>query len=67
MDNTWNQRNWLQKRKQLAMNGNFHPNGDVGGLHISRSDGGRGLTSIVHVYESRIASVVQHLELKTQH
>ena len=37
------------------MIGNFHPNGDVGRLYIPRSDGRRGHTSIVRVYESRIA------------
>ena len=54
-------------RKQLAMTGNFHPNGDVDRLHIPRSEGGRGLKSIVRIYESRILSVAQHLELNKSH
>ena len=45
------------------MNGKFHPNGDVDRLYIRRSEGGRGLTSIVCMYDSRIVSVAQHLEL----
>ena len=54
-------------RKQLAMTGNFHPNGDVDRLYIPRSEGGRGLKSIVCMYESRILSVGQHLELSKSH
>ena len=54
-------------RKQLAMTGNFHPNGDVDRLYIPRSQGGRGLKSIVRMYESRIVSVAQHLELNKSH
>ena len=54
-------------RKQLAMTGNFHPNGDVDRLYIPRSEGGRGLKSIVRMYESRIVSVAQHLELNKSH
>ena len=50
-------------RKQLAMTGNFHPNGDVDRLYIQRSEVGRGLKSIVRMYKSRIVSVAQHLEL----
>ena len=50
-------------RKQLAMTGNFHPNGDVDRLYIPRSEGGRGLTTIVCMYKSKIVSAVQHLEL----
>ena len=49
------------------MTGNFHPNGDVDRLYIPRSQGGRGLKSIVRMYESRIVSVVQHLELNKSH
>ena len=50
-------------RKQLTTTGNFHPNGDVDRLYIPRSEGGRGLKSTVRMYESRIVSVVQHLQL----
>ena len=49
------------------MNGKFHPNGDVDRLYIRRSKGGRGLTSIVCMYDSRIVSVAQHLELNKSH
>ena len=44
-------------RKQLAMTGKFHPNGDADRLYKPRSEGGRGLESIVRMYESRIVSV----------
>ena len=54
-------------RKQLAMTGNFHPNGNVDRLYMPRSEGGRGLKSIVRMYESRIVSVAQHLELNKSH
>ena len=57
---------WKTK-KQLAMTGNFHPNGDVDRLYIPRSEGGRGLKSIVCMYKSRIVSVAQHLELNKPH
>ena len=50
-------------RKQLAMTGNFHPDGGVDRPYIPRSDGGRGLKSIVCMYESRTVSLEQHLEL----
>ena len=42
------------------MTGNFHPNGDIDRPYMPRSEGGRGLKSIVRMYESRIVSVVQH-------
>ena len=45
------------------MTGNFHLNGDADRLYIPRSEGGRGLKSIVRMYKSGIASVVQHLKL----
>ena len=54
-------------RKQLAMIGNFHPNGDLDRLYIPRSEGGRGLKSIVHMHESRIVSAAQDLELNKSH
>ena len=54
-------------RNQLAMTENFDPNGDVDRLYIPRSEGGRGLKSIVRMYKSRIVSVVQHLELNKSH
>ena len=49
------------------MTGNFHPNGDANRLYIPTSEGGRGLKSIVRMCESRIVSVVQHLELNKSH
>ena len=52
-------------RKQLAMAGNIHPNGDMDRLYIPRSEGG--LRSIVRMYESRIVSVAQRLELNKSH
>ena len=52
-------------RKQLAMTGNIHPNGDMDRLYIPRSEGG--LKSIVRMYESSIVSVAQHLELNKSH
>ena len=54
-------------RKQLAITMNFHSNGDVDRLYIPRSEGGRALKSIVRIYESRIVSVAQHLELNNSH
>ena len=45
------------------MTGNFHANRDVDRFYIPRSEGGRRLNSIVRMWESRIVSVVQHLEL----
>ena len=49
------------------MAANFHPNGDVDRLYIPRSEGGRGLMSVVRMYESRIVSVAQHLEFNKSH
>ena len=49
------------------MAANFHPNGDVDRLQIPRSEGGRGLMSVVRMYESRIVSVAQHLEFNKSH
>ena len=37
-------------RKQLAMTGNFHPNGHVDRLYIPRSEGGRGVKPTVRMY-----------------
>ena len=47
------------------MAGNIHPNGDMDRLYIPRSEGG--LRSIVRMYESRIVSVAQRLELNKSH
>ena len=44
-------------RKQLAMTENFHPSGDVDRLNIPNSEEGKGLESIVRMYENRIVSV----------
>ena len=52
-------------RKQLAMTANIHPNGDMDRLYIPRSE--VGLKSILRMYESRIVSVAQHLELNKSH
>ena len=54
-------------RKQLAISGNFHTNGDVDRSYIPKSEGGRGLKSNVRMYDSRIVSVAQHLELNKSH
>ena len=54
-------------RKQLAITGNFNPNGDVDRLYIPRSEGGRRLKSIVTMYKSRIVSVAEHLEFNKSH
>ena len=45
-----------KRRKKLAMSSNFHPNGNVDRLYIPRSEGGRGLKSIVQMYKGRIVS-----------
>ena len=47
------------------MAGNIHPNGDMDRLYIPRSE--EGLRSIVRMYESRIVSVAQRLELNKSH
>ena len=49
------------------MAGNFHPNEDVDRFYIPRSEGAKGLKSIVRMYKSRIVSVMQHLELNKSH
>ena len=54
-------------RKQLALTGNFRPHGNPDRLYIPISERGKGLKSIEIMHESRIAPVVQHLELNRSH
>ena len=44
------------------MNGGFHLASDVNRLHTSRTKGGRGITSIEDMYESRTIDIMKHLE-----
>ena len=51
----------IKTRKLLCLTGNFHINGDIDRLYIPRKDGGKGLKSIMTVFETRIISLAQHL------
>ena len=56
----------IKTRKILSITGNFHPNSDVDKLYINRTKGGRGLKRIKTLFESRIISIYQHLQLNCQ-
>ena len=44
------------------MSRNFHPNGDIDKLYLSRGQGGRGIKTIARMFESRIISIAQHIK-----
>ena len=52
----------IKTRKQLTMSRNFHPNGDIDKLYLSRGQGGRGIKMIVRMFESRIISIAQYIK-----
>ena len=43
------------------MTGNFHPNSDIDKFYVDRKSGGRGLSSIRIMFESRLDTLRQHL------
>ena len=55
----------VRTRKQLTTTGNFHPNGDVDKLYLTRSQGSRGLKMVARMFESRVIAVVQYLTVVT--
>ena len=52
----------IMTRKIISMNGGFHLASDVNRLYTSRTKGGRGITSIEDMYESRTIGIMKHLE-----
>ena len=44
----------MRNEKTTGYDWKFYPNGDVNRLYIPRSEGVRGLKSVVRIYESRI-------------
>ena len=52
----------IMTRKMISMNGGFHLASDVNRLYTSRTKGGRGITSIEDMYESRTIGIMKHLE-----
>ena len=51
----------INTRKLLTMTDSFHRKSDVGTIYMSNVKEGRGLRSIVTLYESKIISLRQHL------
>ena len=49
-------------RRQLTINGSYHPASDVHRLYSRRKEGGRGLASIEEVYIRRTTGIAEHLE-----
>ena len=47
----------IQTRKILSLTGNFHVNGDVDRLYMSRAEGGRGLKAVFTAFQVRIISL----------
>ena len=45
------------------MNGSIHPNSDIDRLYIQRYQGGRGLKSFKTLFEYRIVSLYNHLQI----
>ena len=44
------------------MNGSFYPNSDIDRLYIPRYQGGRGLKSVISLFECRIVALCNHLQ-----
>ena len=58
----------IRTRKMLTHSGNFHRNSSVDRLYSPREEGGRGLSSIVDIFVTRIVSIAEHLkERSTTH
>ena len=58
----------IRTRKMLTHGGNFHRNSSVDRLYSPREEGGRGLSSIVDIFVTRIVSIAEHLkERSTTH
>ena len=58
----------VKTRKMLTQGGNFHRNSSVDRLYTSRNEGGRGLSSVVDIFITRIVSIAEHLkERKDKH
>ena len=52
----------IMTRKIISVNGGFHQASDVNRLYTSKTKGGRGITSIEDMYESRTMGIMKHLE-----
>ena len=52
----------IPTRRQLTINGSYHPASDMHRLYSRRKEGGRGLTSIEEVYIRRMIGIVENLE-----
>ena len=52
----------IMTRKIISVNGGFHLASDINRLYTSRTKGGRGITSIEDIYESRTIGIMKHLE-----
>ena len=51
-----------KRRRQLTIDGSYHPASNVHRLYSRRKEGGRGLTSIEEVYRRRTIGIAEHLE-----
>ena len=44
------------------MSGSLHSKGDIDRLYVPRSDGGRGLNSVLDMFKNRMANLLNYLQ-----
>ena len=52
----------VETRKVLNMSGSLHSKGDTDRLYVPRSNGGRGLNSVLDMFKNRIANLSNYLQ-----
>ena len=52
----------VKTRKYLNMSGSLHSKGDIDHLYVPRSNGGRGLNSVMDMFKNRMANLSNYLQ-----
>ena len=52
----------VKTRKVLNMSGSLHSKGDIDRLYVPRSDGARGLNSVLDMFKNRMANLSNYLQ-----
>ena len=51
----------IKARKILNMSGSFHSKGDTNRLYVPRSNGERGLNSVIDMFKNRMVNLSNYL------
>ena len=52
----------IKARKNLNISGSIHSKGDANRLYVSRSNGGRGLNSVIDMFKNRMVNLSNYLK-----